>query len=226
VGTRYCSNNCPYKVRRFNFFDYNKRSLDQLKGPFYGSPLTTSTHGEWTFARWWRNPDAGTRPDDEWDLLKLIKNPDVSVRMRGVMEKCTFCVQRIEQAKIGQKVRAGASGDVQLKEKDGTVPRMACQQACPAEAIVFGNLLDPNSRVSQLKKNERDYDVLGFLDTRPRLTYLARIRNPNPRMPDYRDVPLAMKEYEDKQHDHPYEPRKHGGEAAPGEAHGEQKGAH
>jgi molybdopterin-containing oxidoreductase family iron-sulfur binding subunit len=128
-------------------------------------------------------------------LLKLVKNPDVSVRMRGVMEKCTFCVQRIEQAKIGQKVRAGASGDVQLKEKDGTVPKMACQQACPAEAIVFGNLLDPNSRVSQLKKNERDYDVLGFLDTRPRLTYLARIRNPNPKMPDYVEIPLTVQEY-------------------------------
>ncbi|HXI50563.1 MAG TPA: TAT-variant-translocated molybdopterin oxidoreductase, partial [Candidatus Saccharimonadales bacterium] len=135
VGTRYCSNNCPYKVRRFNFFDYNKRSLDQLKGPYYGSPLTTAKDGEWNLARWWRNPDLGTRPDDEWDLLKLVKNPDVSVRMRGVMEKCTFCVQRVEQAKIAQKVRAGASGDVQLKEKEGTVPKTACQQVCPAEAI-------------------------------------------------------------------------------------------
>jgi len=225
VGIRYCSNNCPYKVCRFNFFDYNKRSLDQLKGPWYGSPLTTAKDGEWNFARWWRNPDLGTRPDDEWDLLKLVKNPDVSVRMRGVMEKCTFCVQRIEQAKIGQKVRAGASGDVQLKEKEGTVPKMACQQACPAEAIVFGNLLDPNSRVSQLKRNERDYDVLGFLDTRPRLTYLARIRNPNPKMPDYHEIPLVMEEYEHKQHDDPYEPRKHGG-AEHGQAQDEKKGAH
>jgi len=221
VGTRYCSNNCPYKVRRFNFFDYNKRSLDQLKGPWYGSPLTTSKDGEWNFTRWWKSPEAGTRPDDEWDLLKLVKNPDVSVRMRGVMEKCTFCVQRIEQAKISQKVKAGASGDVQLKEKDGTVPKMACQQACPAEAIVFGNLLDPNSRVSQLKKSERDYDVLGFLDTRPRLTYLARIRNPNPKMPDYHEIPLVMDEYKHKQHDDPYEARKHGGQAQ-----GEKKGAH
>ena len=121
--------------------------------------MNTSKDGEWNVLRWWKNPDAGTRPDDEWDLLKLLKNPDVSVRMRGVMEKCTFCVQRIEQAKIGQKVKAGMSGDVQLKEKDGTVPKVACQQACPAEAIVFGNLLDPNSRVSQLKRNDRDYDV-------------------------------------------------------------------
>jgi molybdopterin-containing oxidoreductase family iron-sulfur binding subunit len=226
VGTRYCSNNCPYKVRRFNYFDYNKRSLDQLKGPWYGSPLTTGKDGEWNFTRWWKNPDGGTRPDDEWDLLKLVKNPDVSVRMRGVMEKCTFCVQRLEQAKIAQKVKAGASGDVQLKERDGTVPKMACQQACPAEAIVFGNLLDPNSRVSQLKRNERDYDVLGFLDTRPRLTYLARIRNPNPKMPDHHDIPLVMDEYLHKQHDNPYEPRKHSGGAGHGQAHGEKKGAH
>jgi molybdopterin-containing oxidoreductase family iron-sulfur binding subunit len=226
VGTRYCSNNCPYKVRRFNFFDYNKRALDQLKGPWYGSPLTTAKDGQWNFTRWWKNPDAGTRPDDEWDLMKLIKNPDVSVRMRGVMEKCTFCVQRLEQAKISQKVKAGASGDVQLKEKDGTVPKMACQQACPAEAIVFGNLLDPESRVSKLKQNERDYDVLGFLDTRPRLTYLARIRNPNDKMPDYHEIPLVMDEYKRKQHDDPFEPRKHGGAAGHPPAQGEKKGAH
>jgi molybdopterin-containing oxidoreductase family iron-sulfur binding subunit len=227
VGTRYCSNNCPYKVRRFNFFDYNKRSLDQLKGPFYGSPLTTATDGEWNFARWWRSPELGTRPDDEWDLLKLVKNPDVSVRMRGVMEKCTFCVQRIEQAKIAQKVKAGASGDVQVK--DGTI-KMACEQACPAEAIVFGNLLDPNSRVSKLKKQERDYDVLGFLDTRPRLTYLARIRNPNPKMPAFHEYPLVINEYVEanKETGNPFEEH-HGHESR--EGHGaatqtEKKGAH
>jgi Fe-S-cluster-containing dehydrogenase component len=231
VGTRYCSNNCPYKVRRFNFFDYNKRSLDQLKGPFYGSPLTTSKDGEWTFARWWRNPDLGTRPDDEWDLLKLVRNPDVSVRMRGVMEKCTFCVQRIEQAKIAQKVRAGASGNVQLKEKEGTVPRTACQQACPAEAIVFGNLLDPDSRVSQLRAHERRYDVLGFLDTRPRVTYLARLRNPNPLMPDYAEIPISVREYMgDPKHPENANPFVEEPEAAAGEreaaAAGEKKGAH
>jgi molybdopterin-containing oxidoreductase family iron-sulfur binding subunit len=229
VGTRYCSNNCPYKVRRFNFFDYNKRSLDQLVGPFYGSPLTTATDGEWNFARWWRDPDIGTRPEDEWDLLKLVKNPDVTVRMRGVMEKCTFCVQRIEQAKIAKKVKAGASGDVQLKEKDGTVPRTACQQACPAEAIVFGNVLDPDSRVSQLKKQQRDYDVLGFLDTRPRLTYLARIRNPNPKMPDYHEIPLVIDEYVEanKETGNPFEEH-HGHESQEGAAGhgGEKKGTH
>jgi len=232
VGTRYCSNNCPYKVRRFNFFDYNKRSLDQLKGPFYGSPLTTSKDGEWNLLRWWRSPEIGTRPDDEWDLLKLVKNPDVSVRMRGVMEKCTFCVQRIEQAKIGQKVKAGASGNVQLKESEGTVPKVACQQVCPAEAIVFGNLLDPNSRVSQERAMDRRYDVLGFLDTRPRITYLARIRNPNPKMPDYAqiDIPVSVKEYMGE-NPSPFE-EAHGhaesqvGEGGHGAAAGEKKGAH
>ncbi len=171
VGTRYCSNNCAYKVRRFNFFDYNKRPIENL----YKGPLAT-------------------RPKDEWELTKLAKNPDVSVRMRGVMEKCTFCVQRIEQAKIAQKVLAGPSDAVRVP-RDSI--KTACQQACPAEAIVFGNLLDPESEVSKLKQQQRDYSVLGFLDNRPRLTYLAKIRNPNPSMPDYYEYPLSLKEYSD-----------------------------
>jgi len=158
VGTRYCSNNCPYKVRHFNFFDFNKRPI----GQFYLGPF-------------------GHRPDDEWDLIKMIKNPDVTVRMRGVMEKCTFCIQRIEQAKIAQKDRAGASGDVVVPTDSFTT---ACAQACPAEAIVFGNLNDPKSRVSRLKKLDRDYTVLKALLTKPRTTYLARVRNPNRAMPE------------------------------------------
>jgi MoCo/4Fe-4S cofactor protein with predicted Tat translocation signal len=189
VGTRYCSNNCPYKVRRFNYFDYNRRPLDKL----YSSPLTSVTEGEWELKRWFKEPEKGSKKEDEWELLKLVRNPDVTVRMRGVMEKCTFCIQRIQQAKIAQKVKAGASGDVRVP--DGMI-KTACQQACPAEAIVFGDISDTDSRVSQLKKQERDYQVLGFLNTRPRLTYLARIRNPNPRIPDlYHESPATLEEY-------------------------------
>jgi molybdopterin-containing oxidoreductase family iron-sulfur binding subunit len=195
VGTRYCSNNCPYKVRRFNYLDYNRRPLKDLVGPFYSSPLVHKTDGEWDMARWWKNPDGSIRPEDEWELLKLVKNPDVTVRMRGVMEKCSFCLQRIEQAKIAQKVKAGASGDVEVR--DGTI-KTACQQACPADAIVFGNMKDPNSRVSQLKAQDRDYTVLEFLLTKPRTTYLAKVRNPNPAMPGYKPAPASFEEWESK----------------------------
>ena len=179
VGTRYCSNNCPYKVRRFNFFDFNKRPI----GPkLYLGPLAH-------------------RPEDEWDLLKMSKNPDVTVRMRGVMEKCTFCIQRIEQAKIAQKTKAGASGDVVVPAGRFTT---ACAQACPAGAIVFGNLNDPDSRVSRLKKLDRDYSVLEALLTKPRTTYLARVRNPNPAMPDFTNGRSVCRSIEQKMGD-PFE---------------------
>src|SRR5439155_2738052 len=142
--------------------DYNKRPLDKLYwGPFK------------------------KRPQEEYELVKMLKNPDVTVRMRGVMEKCTFCIQRIEGAKIVQKVKAGASGDVIVPTDSFTT---ACAQACPAGAIVFGNIKDENSRVSKLKKLDRDYTVLEFLLTKPRLTYLAKVRNPNPAMPDYTEI--------------------------------------
>ena len=128
--------------------------------------MVNTTDGEWELKRWFKKPETGYKPADEWELLKLVKNPDVSARMRGVMEKCTFCVQRIEQAKIAQKVKAGASGDVEVR--DGAI-KTACQQACPAEAIVFGNIADPSSRVAKLKAQERNYSVLDFLQTKPRL---------------------------------------------------------
>jgi Fe-S-cluster-containing dehydrogenase component len=201
VGTRYCSNNCPYKVRRFNYLDYNKRPIKDLRGPFYPTPLLHENNGSWDLLRWWKSPTdptAGMRPDDEWNLIKMLKNPDVTVRMRGVMEKCTYCVQRIEHAKIAQKVKAGASGDVRLKESEGTVPKTACQQACPANAIIFGDISDPDSSVVRLKQQQRDYTVLDSLFTRPRTTYLARVRNPNPAMPDYRQWPLSFEEFESK----------------------------
>jgi molybdopterin-containing oxidoreductase family iron-sulfur binding subunit len=154
VGTRYCANNCPYKVRRFNYFNYNERPLDQL---WYG-PLA-----EWGMA----------------ETLKMQKNPDVSVRTRGVMEKCTYCVQRIERARIGMRVAAGESPPGKIP--DGTVVP-ACAQACPAQAIVFGDVSDPASKVSRIKSQTRNYNLLGELNTKPRTSHLARLRNPNPRM--------------------------------------------
>jgi molybdopterin-containing oxidoreductase family iron-sulfur binding subunit len=204
VGTRYCSNNCPWKVRRFNYFDYNKRPLTNLYKPNTNFRVTKEA--------------------DEFSLMQLVRNPDVTVRMRGVMEKCTFCVQRVEAAKIEQKVKAGQSAPAPVP--DGRI-KTACQQACPAEAIVFGNINDPNSAVTKAKSDPRNYTTLEFLNTKPRLTYLARVRNPNdkkdaqgnPVMPDYYDKPLTMQAYELKSGG--------GGHGAGDAAHGtQQKGAH
>jgi molybdopterin-containing oxidoreductase family iron-sulfur binding subunit len=139
VGTRYCSNNCPYKVRRFNFFNYHKEM---------------------------------EKPENE--VLKMVFNPEVTVRHRGVMEKCTFCVQRIQNARIEAKNNRRPIEDRQLQT--------ACQQACPSQAIVFGDLNAPESEVARLHALDRAYAVLAELNTRPRTAYLARVRNPNPEL--------------------------------------------
>jgi molybdopterin-containing oxidoreductase family iron-sulfur binding subunit len=141
VGTRYCSNNCPYKVRRFNFLAYDAElGYDGEQAP----------------------------------VLKLLRNPDVTVRSRGVMEKCTYCVQRISERRIDAEKEDRKINDTELQT--------ACQQSCPAGAIIFGNINDPNSKVSKLKAQSRNYTLLGELNTRPRTTYLAEVRNPNPEL--------------------------------------------
>ncbi len=140
VGTRYCSNNCPYKVRRFNFLLFQD----------------------------WETPQ-----------FKLMRNPDVTVRSRGVMEKCTYCVQRINERRIDVETASlRENKDIRIGEELQT----ACQQSCPANAIVFGNLNDPSSQVNKWKGQPRNYSLLGELNTRPRTTYLAEIRNPNPEL--------------------------------------------
>ncbi|MCS7063255.1 MAG: TAT-variant-translocated molybdopterin oxidoreductase [Methylacidiphilales bacterium] len=167
IGTRYCANNCPYKVRRFNYFDFNKRNV-----------IARKKIGPIEFSNLYAGP-LGTINDDA--LIAMQKNPNVTVRMRGVMEKCTFCTQRIEEARIQAKIKAGQTPHTQIPTDSFQV---ACQQACPAEAITFGNLADPQSKIAKLKGHNLEYGLLTYLNTKPRVTYLARIRNTNPRMPD------------------------------------------
>jgi molybdopterin-containing oxidoreductase family iron-sulfur binding subunit len=156
IGTRYCQNNCPYKVRRFNYFDFHHKNP---RGGAWAPP-------------WPGIPDEQQNDPEGVNLIKrMVFNPDVTVRMRGVMEKCTYCVQRIHGATIAKRA---AGSDV----KDGDI-LTACQQACPTEAIVFGNYNEADSAVSRLRENPRSYQVLDELNTRPRTRYLAKLRNPS-----------------------------------------------
>jgi len=149
IGTRYCANNCPVKVRRFNYFDFTKTAH------LARDPVDVKRH----------------------ETLELQRNPDVTVRFRGVMEKCTYCVQRVQEAKFVAK-RAGEDGK---NLKDGAVTP-ACGQSCATGAIVFGNINDPTSRVAKLKQLDREFEVLSELNIRPRTTYLARLKNSNPEL--------------------------------------------
>ncbi|MHC4416169.1 MAG: TAT-variant-translocated molybdopterin oxidoreductase [Planctomycetota bacterium] len=168
IGTRYCSNNCPYKVRRFNYFDYNKRKPVRETGLLHVTP------------DYYRKPQSDTHP-----LRQLLHNPEVTVRMRGIMEKCTYCVQRISAAKIKAKNEwVGQPADRKAQDPRVTVPdgtlTTACAQACPAEAIVFGDLNDPSSRIATARKHSRSYGMLEEINTKPRTRYLAKLRNPAP----------------------------------------------
>ncbi len=166
IGTRYCSNNCPYKVRRFNFFDYQVREPVRETGFMHVKPS------------YYTRPQSDTHP-----LQQLQHNPEVTVRSRGVMEKCTYCIQRISVGKIKAKnewVKAKPEDrSSRVTVPDGSVVP-ACAQACPAQAIVFGDLADPSSRVAKLHAHERTYEMLEELNPKPRTRYMAKLRNPAP----------------------------------------------
>ncbi len=172
IGTRYCANNCPYTARRFNFFDYNKRN-----------PLIDTEVAGVSMNNLYAGPLGEKKPQE---VVQLQKNPNVTVRMRGVIEKCTYCVQRIEEAKINQRRVARDDASKLRVLADGV--KTACQASCPSEAIMFGDLANDKSTINSWKASPRNYQVLKYIGTEPRTSYLARIRNVNPKMPDDRTV--------------------------------------
>lgn len=184
IGTRYCANNCPYKVRRFNFFDYGvtkfngdyigKSVIDNLGDIQPGAEGITGSKEHNKI-----NPNLiPPRLRDKLDeISRMQKNPDVTVRSRGVMEKCNYCLQRINAARIETKLQG-------LSNVPEGFFQTACQQACPSDAIVFGDVLLETSRVKAMKSHARSYQLLGYLDTRPRTSHMVRIMNPNPALCD------------------------------------------
>jgi len=212
IGTRYCANNCPYKVRRFNFFDYGVVKFNGGLDPNYTSVKADALFEETvakdrTFNQNFIPPRLRKKLDE---ISKMQYNPDVTVRSRGVMEKCTYCIQRVHQARQDVKIQ-GIWNDA---DQVGPIPdgffNAACQQACPSDAISFGDILDPNSRVSAERDSGRSYLLLGYLNTRPRTTYMMRVRNPNP----------SIRAIE-------HDPMDHGGHASPAEGgHGSENDGH
>jgi molybdopterin-containing oxidoreductase family iron-sulfur binding subunit len=195
IGTRYCANNCPFKVRRFNYFNWNEDV-----GVGYGIDAFPG------------NIEKANRK-----LQQLVLNPEVTVRGRGVMEKCTFCIQRVEAGKINARREGGR------KIADGEV-KTACQTACPTSAIVFGDIQDTASEVYEWRKDPRDYAMLDQLNIKPRVTYLARISNPNVRLMSAQQLkdlvywPKKAAQLEAAHHDH----GGHGDEHH-GDEHGDKK---
>ena len=192
IGTRYCANNCPYKVRRFNFFDYAPVKFNGGLDPNYTSVKADEKFEETigkdrTFNQNFIPPRLRKKLDE---ISKMQYNPDVTVRSRGVMEKCTYCIQRVNQARQDVKIK----GIWKDADQVGPIPdgffNVACQQACPSDAISFGDILDPNSRVSKERDSGRSYLLLGYLNTRPRTTYMMRVRNPNPAIRAFEHDPL------------------------------------
>jgi molybdopterin-containing oxidoreductase family iron-sulfur binding subunit len=204
IGTRYCANNCPFKVRRFNYFNYNEDV-----GVGYGVKAYP-----------------GAIESANRKLQALVLNPDVTVRGRGVMEKCTYCVQRVENAKIEARKRDG-----KWEIRDGDVIT-ACQAACPTQAIEFGNIEDSESAVSKKRKSGRSYGMLSQLNVKPRTEYLARVRNPHKRLMtsaqlhDLETITAPHHAHGHGDHEGDHEGDAHAGDAHAGDAHGGDEPGH
>ena len=208
IGTRYCANNCPYKVRRFNFFDYAPAKFNGGLNPNYTTVAAADKFDETigqdrTFNQNLIPPRLRKKLDE---ISKMKFNPDVTVRSRGVIEKCTYCIQRVNAARQDAKVQGIWAEKDQIAPIPDGFFQVACQQACPTDAIAFGDILDPNARVTKERDSHRTYALLGYLNTRPRSTHMMRVRNPNPAIGVY---------------DH-HDPLDHGGghdDGSPGKSH-------